>query len=103
MMSKIAKENPIMRWVVAPVALLLLAPFSSAADKISRRRPSRSMSCGSNWKKFSKTPRLPVYPTSKAFASLSILMLANQGKLSLDNRVHKAGPGSVVWAWGHPS
>jgi CubicO group peptidase (beta-lactamase class C family) len=33
--------------------------------------------------------------TSKAFASLSILMLANQGKLSLDDPVHKLAP--EVW------
>ncbi len=33
--------------------------------------------------------------TSKAFASLSILMLADQGKLSLDNPVHKLAPD--VW------
>src|SRR6516225_10621555 len=33
--------------------------------------------------------------TSKAFASLSILMLANQGKLSLDDPVHKLAPD--VW------
>ena len=33
--------------------------------------------------------------TSKAFASLSILMLADQGKLSLDDPVHKLAP--EVW------
>lgn len=33
--------------------------------------------------------------TSKAFASLSILMLVNQGKLSLDDPVHKLAP--EVW------
>ena len=33
--------------------------------------------------------------TSKAFASLSILMLANQGKLTLDDPVHKLAP--EVW------
>jgi CubicO group peptidase (beta-lactamase class C family) len=33
--------------------------------------------------------------TSKAFASLSILMLADQGKLSLDDSVHKLAP--EVW------
>lgn len=39
--------------------------------------------------------------TSKAFASLSILMLADQGKLSLDDPVHKLAP--EVWfenQWG---
>lgn len=39
--------------------------------------------------------------TSKAFASLSILMLADQGKLSLDDPVHKLAP--EVWfenRWG---
>jgi CubicO group peptidase (beta-lactamase class C family) len=33
--------------------------------------------------------------TSKGFASLSIMMLADQGKLSLDDRVHKLAP--EVW------
>ena len=33
--------------------------------------------------------------TSKAFVSLSILMLADQGKLSLDDPVHKLAP--EVW------
>ncbi|MBZ5687143.1 MAG: serine hydrolase [Acidobacteriia bacterium] len=39
--------------------------------------------------------------TSKAFASLSILMLVDQGKLTLDDPVHKLAPG--VWfenPWG---
>jgi CubicO group peptidase (beta-lactamase class C family) len=39
--------------------------------------------------------------TSKAFASLSILMLADQGKLSLDDPIHKLAP--EVWfenRWG---
>src|SRR5258705_2142669 len=39
--------------------------------------------------------------TSKAFASLSILMLADQGKLSLDDPVHKLAP--ELWfenQWG---
>jgi CubicO group peptidase (beta-lactamase class C family) len=37
----------------------------------------------------------PIESTSKAFAALSILMLADQGKLSLDDSVHKLAP--EVW------
>src|SRR5262245_1840118 len=120
-----------MRWVVAVVALSLLAPLSLAADK---KQPPPAQSLDELWQqltkilKDTKTPGLSIAivhrdgpewvgglgksdvagnrdvtpetlfrigSTSKAFASLSILMLANQGKLSLDDPVHKLAP--EVW------
>jgi CubicO group peptidase (beta-lactamase class C family) len=120
-----------MRWVVAVVALSLLAPSSLAADK---KQPPPAQSLDELWLqlekilKDTKTPGVSIAivhrdgpewvgglgksdvagnrevtpetlfrigSTSKAFASLSILMLANQGKLSLDDPVHKLAP--EVW------
>src|SRR5215831_9709613 len=120
-----------MRWVVAAVALLLLAPFSSAADK-NQSPPAQSLD--ELWQqlekvlKDTKTPGVSIAivhrdgpewvgglgksdvasnrevtpetlfrigSTSKAFTSLSILLLADQGKLSLDDPVRKLAP--EVW------
>jgi CubicO group peptidase (beta-lactamase class C family) len=120
-----------MRWVVAVVALSLLAPSSLAADK---KQPPPAQSLDELWLqlekilKDTKTPGVSIAivhrdgpewvgglgksdvagnrevtpetlfrigSTSKAFASLSILVLANQGKLSLDDPVHKLAP--EVW------
>lgn len=120
-----------MRWVVAAVALSLLAPFGLAADK---KQPPPAQSLDELWRqlekmlKDTKTPGVSIAivhrdgpewvgglgksdvagnrevtpetlfrigSTSKAFASLSILMLANQGKLALDDPVHKLAP--EVW------
>jgi CubicO group peptidase (beta-lactamase class C family) len=120
-----------MRWAVAVLALLLLAPVSLAAQK---KEPPPAQSLDELWQqlekilKETKTPGVSIAlvhrdgpewvggvgksnvagdrevtpetlfrigSTSKAFASLSILLLANQGKLTLDDQVRKLVP--EVW------
>jgi len=119
------------KWVVAAVAVALLAASCLAADK---KQPPPAQSLDELWQqlekvlKDTKTPGVSIAivhrdgpewvgglgksdvagnrevtpetlfrigSTSKAFASLSILMLANQGKLSLDDPVRKLAP--EVW------
>jgi CubicO group peptidase (beta-lactamase class C family) len=120
-----------MRWLVAAVALSLLAPFSLAADT---KQPPPARSVDELWSQLekilqeTKTPGASIAivhregpewvgglgksnvasdrevtpetlfrigSTSKAFASLSILLLVNQGKLSLDDPVRELAP--EVW------
>jgi CubicO group peptidase (beta-lactamase class C family) len=120
-----------MRWLVAAVALSLLAPFSLAADT---KQPPPARSVDELWSQLEKilqetrTPGVSIAivrrdgpewvggfgksdvagdrevtpetlfrigSTSKAFASLSILLLVDQGKLSLDDPVRNLAP--EVW------
>jgi CubicO group peptidase (beta-lactamase class C family) len=121
-----------MRWVVAVLALSLLAPVSLAAQQ---KQPPPARSVDELWSQLekilqeTKTPGASIAivhrdgpewvgglgksnvagdrevtpetlfrigSTSKAFASLSILMLADQGKLALDDPIHKLAP--EVWS-----